>query len=432
MKKCLVVGGGLAGLSAAVSLAKQNIHIQLIEASPKFGGRVYSFLDEKSGDEIDNGQHLLLGCYNETLDFAKHIGATNLFNYQKKLEINFATRDKIKYQLKATDLPYPFNMLFGLLNYDVLSLADKIKIILLITKLPFLESERFSNFSVEEWLVEQDQSRNCIKSFWEIIAVGALNSKLENASAKMFIDILKVIFLKGNDASTMIIPKVGLSKAFIDPAIKFLEAHKSELVLSEKLLEVSYIDNKSISINTDKRIINDFDAIILAVPSYALSKINGNSLIIANEKTDLATSSILTLHLWLKQNKLKKPFYAFIDSPLHWVFNHGEYITTVTSSADELIEKTQEELLNIISAELHAYLGINPKDISSYKVIKEKRATFVPNKENLAKRPSSKTKIENVFLAGDWTDTGLPATIEGAIKSGNTAAKEVQKYFSFY
>jgi uncharacterized protein with NAD-binding domain and iron-sulfur cluster len=115
---------------------------------------------------------------------------------------------------------------------------------------------------------------------------------------------------------------------------------------------------------------------------------------------------------------------------LHWVFNHGEYITTVTSSADELIEKSQEELFSIISTELFTYLGINPENISRYKIIKEKRATFIPNKENLLKRPSANTKLENVFLAGDWTNTGLPATIEGAIKSGNTAAKEVQKYIS--
>jgi len=269
-----------------------------------------------------------------------------------------------------------------------------------------------------------------MKSFWEILAVGALNSKMEEASAKIFVDILKVIFLEGNNASAMIIPKVGLSKAFIEPAVAFIQSYNNELVLSEKLLEITSDNRKAITVVTDKRVINDFDAIILAVPSFALRRINRINVIVPEARADLTTSSILTLHLWLKQNKLKKPFYAIIDSPLHWVFNHGKYITTVTSSADELINKTKEELFLIVCAELNAYLGINPEDISGYKVIKEKRATFIPNKENLAKRPSSKTEIENVFLAGDWTDTGLPATIEGAIKSGNTAVKEVQKYFA--
>lgn len=430
MKRCLIVGGGLAGLSAAVALASKNSQVHLIEASPKYGGRAYSFVDETSGDEIDNGQHLLLGCYYETIEYIKRIGATNLFSFQKQLEINFVKRDKLKYQLKPTELPYPLGLFFGFLNYDILSILDKIKILSLLAQLPFIQSEKYFYCSVEEWLFQQNQSQNCIKSFWEIIAIGALNSQLKDASAKMFIDILKVIFLQGSDASTMIIPKVGLSKAFVGPAISFLKTNNAELLLSEKLLQITVSQNKAVAIKTDKGTINDFDAVILAIPSYALGKINKENLIIENNRTELKTSSILTFHLWLKENNLKKPFYAFIDSRLHWVFNHGEYITTVTSGADDLIEKSQEELFAIVGTELSAYLGINRENISRYKMIKEKRATFVPNKENILKHPSVKTKLENVFLAGDWTNTGLPATIEGAIKSGNTAAKEVQKYFS--
>ncbi|MFA4922643.1 MAG: hydroxysqualene dehydroxylase HpnE [Ignavibacteriaceae bacterium] len=451
MKKCLIVGGGLAGLSSAVSLAKQNINVHLIEASPKFGGRAYSFVDENSGNEIDNGQHLLLGCYYETIKFIRLIGAENLFHFQKRLEINFVDKNKNEYQLRSKNLPYPFGLLFGLLNYNALTLFDKIKIISLITKLPFVNSEKYFDLSVEAWLREQNQNRNCIKSFWEIIVIGALNSQLKDASAKMFIDILKVIFLNGSEASAMIIPKEGLSKAFVEPAVDFLQVQKNELSLSEKLLEISVDQNKAVSVVTDKGRLIDFDALILAVPSFALNKIkrkkpipnpsqregNSDSPLWGGRGAfggkeggfDLSYSSILTFHLWLKLNKLKKPFYAFLDSRLHWVFNHGNYITTVTSSADDLIDKSREELFSIVSTELQKYLNIKREDISDYKIIKEKRATFIPNKENLMKRPSVKTKMGNVFLAGDWTNTGLPATIEGAIKSGNTAAAEVQKYF---
>ena len=432
MKKCLVVGGGLAGLSAAVSLTKKNIHVHLIEASPKFGGRTYSFLDEESRNEIDNGQHLLLGCYYETIEFIKLIGAEHQFYFQKRLEINFIDQDKSEYHLKAAKLPYPFGLLAGLLNYKALSLFDKIKIKTLISTLLLIDSNRYYDVSVLTWLKKNGQNERSIKAFWEIIGIGALNSQLKNASAKIFIDLLKIIFLKGSGASAMIIPKVGLSKAFVDPAINFLNANNTELLLSEKLLEISIAQNKAVVVRTDKGSINNFDAVILAIPSYALSRIDQKNLIIENDKTDLTTSSIVTLHLWLKENKLKKPFYAFIDSRLHWVFNHGRYITTVTSRADELIEKSQEELFSIISSELSTYLGINREKITRYKIIKEKRATFIPNKENLLKRPSAKTKLENVFLAGDWTNTGLPATIEGAIKSGNTAANEVQKYLSSF
>jgi len=429
MKNCLVVGGGLAGLSAAVSLAKKNIHVQLIEASPKFGGRVYSFTDEKSGDEIDNGQHLLLGCYYETLKFLDTINASHLFQYQKNLEINFAARGGQKYYLAATSLPYPFSLLFGLLNYDALSIADKITVILLIARLPFIESYSHRNETVEDWLVGMNQSRNSIKAFWEIIGVGALNSRLKDASAEIFIDILKVIFLEGNDASAMIIPKVGLSKAFINPAVSYIESKKNELSLSEKLVELSFNGSRAVSAVTDKKSVRDFDAVILAIPAHGMSKIKNIELLLEPETIEMKHSSILTLHLWLKENRLKKTFYAFLDSHLHWVFNHGTYLTTVTSGADELIEKSQEELFAIATTELSNHLGIKAEDILDYKIIKEKRATFIPNKENLSKRPWTNTKIENIFLAGDWTNTGLPATIEGAIKSGHSAAREVQKYF---
>jgi len=429
MKSCLVVGGGLAGLSAAVSLAKQNIHVQLIEASPKYGGRVYSFTDEKSGDEIDNGQHLLLGCYYETLKFIDTINAAHHFQHQKKLEINFAARDGQKYHLAATSLPYPFGLLFGLLNYDALSIADKITIILLIARLPFFESITQRNKTVEDWLVNMNQSRNSIKAFWEIIGVGALNSRLRDASAEIFIDVLKVIFLEGDDASAMIIPKVGLSKAFINPAVSYLEMKKSELSLSEKLVELSFNGSKVVSAVTDKKNVRDFDAVILAIPVHGMGKIKNIEFLLEPDTIEMKHSSILTLHIWLKENRLKKSFYALLDSRLHWVFNHGTYLTTVTSGADELIEKSPKELFAIASAELSNHLGIKAEDISDYKIIKEKRATFIPNKENLSKRPSTKTKIENIFLAGDWTNTGLPATIEGAIKSGHSAAREVQKYF---
>ncbi|MDP3147514.1 MAG: hydroxysqualene dehydroxylase HpnE [Ignavibacteria bacterium] len=445
MKKCLIVGGGLAGLSAAVFLASKNIQVHLIEASPKFGGRAYSFLDDKSGDEIDNGQHLLLGCYYETIKFIKLLGAEDQFYFQKRLEINFVDQHKKEFHLKAIKLPYPFGLLAGLLSYRALSLLDKIKIKTLISTLLFTDSNKYSDVSVLDWLKKNGQNERSIKAFWEVIGVGALNSHLKDASAKMFIDILKVIFLKGSDASAMIIPKVGLSKAFVEPALNFLQSSKNELSHSEKLLEISIAQNKAIAVGTDKGIINDFDAIIFAIPSYAISKIIEKKPIPSPSQRegyndspfggkegglDLSTSSILTLHLWLKENKMKKPFYALLNSPIHWVFNHGNYITTVTSSADEFIEKSQEELFSIVSEELQKYLDIKKEDISDYKIIKEKRATFIPNKENLLKRPSVKTNLENVFLAGDWTNTGLPATIEGAIKSGVTAAEEVQKYFS--
>jgi thioredoxin reductase len=138
-------------------------------------------------------------------------------------------------------------------------------------------------------------------------------------------------------------------------------------------------------------------------------------------------SAILTIHIWLKENKLDEDFYGLIDSPVHWIFNHNDHITLVSSDANDLIDKPKEELFEIAAAELKKYTGIEKDEIKSYKVIKEKRSTFVPDNENLDRRPNTKTGIKNFFLAGDWVNTGLPSTIESAAKSGRMAAIEIMR-----
>ncbi|OGU47833.1 MAG: hypothetical protein A2000_08235 [Ignavibacteria bacterium GWB2_36_8] len=124
---------------------------------------------------------------------------------------------------------------------------------------------------------------------------------------------------------------------------------------------------------------------------------------------------------------MQEDFYALIGSPLNWIFNHKDHITLVKSDANDIIDKSKEELFEMAVAELKKYAGIEKEEIKSYKVIKEKRATFVPNNETIDKRPNTKTKIKNLFLAGDWVNTGLPSTIEGAVKSGRSAMEEIER-----
>jgi uncharacterized protein with NAD-binding domain and iron-sulfur cluster len=141
------------------------------------------------------------------------------------------------------------------------------------------------------------------------------------------------------------------------------------------------------------------------------------------QNLNFAHSAILTLHIWLKENRFNENFYGLIGSPVHWIFNHKDYITLVSSDANELIDKTKEDLFEMAVYELKKYAGIEREEIKSYKVIKEKRSTFIPDNESIDKRPDTKTKIKNFYLAGDWVNTGLPSTIEGAVKSGRMAAE---------
>ncbi|MEJ2618419.1 MAG: oleate hydratase, partial [Ignavibacteriaceae bacterium] len=172
MKKCVVIGGGLAGLSAAVFLADSGIKVEVIEASPKLGGRTYSFLNKSKSDVIDNGQHILMGCYKDTLDFIRLIKAENNFYFQKQLKVNFLKENSELFRLKAYNLVYPFNLLSALLNYKAISFIDRIKLLKFFAKLFLYPDDRLNKLTVYQWLKQEHQTKESIKSFWEILSVG--------------------------------------------------------------------------------------------------------------------------------------------------------------------------------------------------------------------------------------------------------------------
>ncbi len=419
-KKVIVIGGGFAGLSAAAYLAKNKFKVTLLEASPKLGGRAYSFLDKETNTIIDNGQHILMGCYHHTLDFFSLIGATENFYFQKRLEVNFVKEGFQILPLSGVPLFHPLNLIIGLLNFGAVELSDRVSLLKVFLKLPFYSSYKFSEMTVKEWLKDEKQSQAVQDSFWKIIAVGALNTSIEKASAKMFIDILKQIFLSGSKSANIVLPKFGLSESYCLSAEKFILNNGGEIFLSETVEEIISSENRVAEIQSSKKGYHDFDYVISAIPAYSLNKILTDS----NDFKfpEIKYSSILNIHLWLKENLIPAGFFGLINSPLHWVFNKGTHLNIVISDADELVNKSDEELIIMVKDELQKFFLLNPVLISSYQIIKEKRATFIPSIDIIDKRPAQETQIKNLVLAGDWVDTGLPSTIESAVKSGRLAA----------
>lgn len=424
MKKCVIIGGGFAGLSAACFLSEYGFQVKLLEASNKLGGRAYSFLDKDTNTIIDNGQHILMDCYRETLKFIKLIGAEKNFLYQNNLEVNFLEPSFKLKRLKIPDLFYPLNLLFGLLNYNALSFSDRLKVIYFFVSIPFYSDNRLKNLSAYQWLLLEKQNVKIQQALWDFLIIGALNTSPQKASAKVFKDILDEIFFKGNKAAAIILPKYGLSESYCSPAQEFIERKGGKINLSETVKEFFAEEKRVTKILTDKRVIEEFDFIITAIPVYALKKILPPSNNI--NLPELSYSSILNIHIWVKENNLKQAFYGLIGSPIHWIFNHKSHLTLVKSDADDIIEKDKEELFKLAAGELAKYTGIRGEDIISFKVIKEKRATFIPDSDSLQKRIQLKSPFANLILAGDWVDTGLPSTIESAVKSGNLAAELIK------
>ncbi len=278
---------------------------------------------------------------------------------------------------------------------------------------------------MKEWLDCKRQSGNSIKSLWEIITVGALNTRIEYASAEIFSDILKIIFFTGNRSSKIILSKVGLSGLYCEPASDYITRRGGKVILSERIIKFITEDNQIAGVISDKHEYTGFDAVLFAIPAYALEKISSES------KCDLAIpelnySPIVNVHFLLNKNTFTEKFYGLIESEIHWVFNHGSYITAMTSAAENLIGLEGEKISEFFASELKKYFPIFHKEnIISSKVIKEKRATFIPDVSSNEKRNNFKESIKGMFVAGDWTDTGLPSTVESAVSSGRRAAQRI-------
>ncbi|MFI5237314.1 MAG: hydroxysqualene dehydroxylase HpnE [Ignavibacteriales bacterium] len=419
-KKVIVIGGGIAGLTAAAYLAKNKFKVTLLEASPKLGGRLYSFIDKETNSIIDNGQHILMGCYYYTLHFLAMIGATENFYFQKRLEVNFVKEGFQLSSLKSARLIYPFNLIFGLMKFEAIKLSERLDLVKVLIKLPFNPSDKYSNMNVKQWLEYENQSQTIQDAFWKILVVGALNTSIEKASAKIFIDILKQMFLKGNKSAAIVLPKYGLSESYCKTAEKFILDNGGAIFLSEAVEKINISNDLVTELQSSRKVISDFDYVVSAIPAYALSRI-----IETNSKInipDLNYSSILNIHIWLKENSIPPGFFGLINSKLHWVFNKGTHLNIVISDANELVNISDEELIGIVKDELKKFFFLDPELISNYKIIKEKRATFIPSKDTLDNRPVQKTYLKNFILVGDWVDTGLPSTIESAVKSGKVAA----------
>ncbi len=417
----IVIGSGFAGLSAAVHLSSKSKKVLVLEASNKTGGRAYSLKDKPTGTLIDNGQHIMMGCYQETLDFFRIIGAEDNLIFQNKLEVNFLLPHFQKVDFKAYSKFYPFNLASGLLSYKALSPLNRFRMLKFFLKLPLASNRDLSRMSVYEWLESENQNEAIRKAFWEILALGALNTSIYKASAKMFRDILIEIFFHGNRASTIILPREGLTETYCVNAVKYIEERGGKVVSGEQVEKLVVEDNRLKSLVTNKQTIKEFNGVISSIPYYGLKRILPSEYLPADP--GFSYSSILTVHVWLKENKVEDTFYGLIGSELHWIFNRGTHLTLVRSDADELMNKDKEEIFELVKKELFKYCFIEKDDIADYRVIKEKRATFVPSNAVLNNRSGPSSGVRGLWLAGDWTNTGLPSTIESAVKSGRMAAE---------
>lgn len=442
--EAVVIGAGFAGLSAAVALAERGVRVTVLEGKPALGGRAYSFADLDTGDFVDNGQHVLMGCYGETLDFLKRIGAYGQLVFHEDLEIEMLAGPGQSAILKTARLPGPLHMTAALLGYRHLSVAERMSVMrggLRLLAMRRFDGGELRRLTVAQLMERLGQSEHARRRFWYPMSIATLNDEPESSSAQLLAEVLKRAFFSRRRDSAFVYSRVGLSELYCTGAQRLIERARGT-VASHSIVEMLELGAggrvASVRLRDGRRVeAADF---ISAVPAPQLLRLLPENAVadpFFSRFTGLSSSPIICVHVWLDREVTNSPFIGFIGTTTQWLFNkrqifaqrgeaHPGYLSFVISGARKLVDRSNQEILDIVINDLHAMIPASreAKVVKSL-VLKEKNATMAPDLRSHDLRPTAKTPIVNFFLAGDWIQTDLPATIESAVISGRAAAAAV-------
>jgi hydroxysqualene dehydroxylase len=429
-KSVTVIGGGIAGLSAAVFLANEDFNVTLTEASPKLGGRAWSFFDKTIGDTIDNGQHILASWYHNTFDFLKIIGSYDKLTFQKQLEVKFIDETAAEYTLKAPNLPPPFHLVGGIMGYKALGFKDKRAIVTLVNavKKDKLSEEELKNINSDKLFELTGQTQRLINYFWKPFIIAVFNAEPEDTSAYLFCKMIKMGFLE-KGGSNLVLPNSFLDEMYVQPARDYLNS-KNVKVFTNKTAKINFDSGAVSSVIFEDNTEVKSDFYISAVSFFSFQNLVGESVYNRDYSylKDLRPSPIVNIHLKFDKsidNIFSHQFVGLLNTKVQWIFKvKNDQLCLVISAAKKITEMDKEDIIKIAKDELYKCIpGFKKLNVIGSRVLKETRATFVPDKNSIGKRPASATKFKNFFICGDWTDTELPATIEGAVKSSKNCVE---------
>lgn len=439
-RRVAVVGGGFAGFAAGVALAERGHEVIVLEAKRRLGGRAYSFRDAATGAVVDNGQHAMMGCYAHTLGFLERIGAAGGVARQTDLRVEMRDPRRGVAAVAAPALPAPLHVAGALLRYRFLSATERLRALVAGLRImamrrggdPFLASA-----TVAELLEELGQSRNACRSFWYPVAVSTCNERPERAAAAPFAEVLARGFFGTRADAQFVFARVGLSELYAEPAERWIAARGGRVEIGAQVSGIELHDGRiaALALRDGRRIA--CDACIVAAPpaaTHALlpAEIAGRAP--WRDLTALGASPIVSVHLWYDRDVLGSAFAGLVGTTTQFAFDRtrlcgthvdgaGSQVSAVISAAHDEETWDNGSITAAVIADLEAaFPAARGAQVLRSVVVKEKHATIscTPAVERL--RPGPATPLDNLFLAGDWTATGLPPTIEGAVLSGERAA----------
>lgn len=448
-----MIGGGLAGLSSAVALAEAGLQVRLLEKRPHLGGRATSYT-LPDGSEVDNCQHVTLGCCTNLADFYSRVGAAGKIRFYDRLY--FVDVLGRRSTMEASPLPPPLHMAPSFLLFSSLNLADKRAIANAMMGIAMAGGAPpgIDAISMLDWLHRMKQTPSAIERFWRVVLVSALDEELSKTDARYGIEVFWKAFLANKGGYRVGIPSVPLGDLYGGCREAVLQ-RGGEVRLRCGIREIRIRENRFVGVVMDDSKEISADACIVAVPHDALLNLlpkemgdgNGSLAGVRNIKT----SPITGVHLWYDRTVMTEPFLTLLDHTTQWVFNktllyktdetHGanarptgqsakpsesdsQYLQLVISASYDLVPQSRQEIIDLCRRELADVLpATREAQLRKATVIKEVNATFSPEPGVDRWRPPQKTSVENLFLAGDWTRTSWPATMEGAVRSGYLAAE---------
>jgi len=443
----IVIGGGLAGLAAGVALAESGWRVRLFEQRPFLGGRATSYV-LPDGEHVDNCQHVTLGCCTNLDDFYRRVGSANKVKFFDRLV--FLDPQGRRGEMQAGVLPAPFHMTGSFAAFAPLSLSDKLSIaramlsILLSRGKPADVAEP-GGISMLEWLKRRGQTKGAIERFWRVVLVSALDEELDRTDARYGIDVFWKAFLSNRSGYRMGVPAVPLADLYAGCKAA-IEQKGGEVVLRSPVRSVRMESGAITGVEFDGDRVESADAYAFAVPHTTFAELFaahaaqlGST--IANLRK-IGVSPITGVHFWFDRTVMDELFLTLIDTNTQWIFNKTalynasngasptgsptQYLQLVISASYNLLQKPRQEIIDLCLAEVRQALPrAREAQLLKATVIKEAAATFSPHPGVDSLRPMQETLIAGLYLAGDWTDTGWPATMEGAVRSGYLAAEAV-------
>ena len=446
-KTVAIVGGGLAGLAAGCALADAGLRVTLFERRPYVGGRASSYEHPGTGEVVDNCQHVLLGCCTNLIHFYERLGVSDKIRWFD--ELTFIEPGGRTSRMASSFLPAPMHNMPTFLSAKMLTAKDKLAIARAMAEmsrgLPEDSEEDFLS-----WLRRRKQTEQSIERFWKTVLVSALNEDLDRISVRYAAQVFRESFMKSAAAGRMGLPIIPLSDLYGN-AVEYIRARGGEVLLRSAVTAIGPKQNSVGVVSGSGEQL--FDCLVLAAPFQNVASLlpaDSTAAPIKQQLSHFESSSITGIHLWFDREITPLPHAVLLDRTIQWMFHKskfhelrfheprfhegkenasaGSYVEVVVSASKSLVQKSREEILELATRELAEFFPA-AKDAKVVKaaVIKEIYATYavLPGLDKY--RPETKTPWPHIFLAGDWTATGWPATMEGAVRSGYLAAEALME-----